>query len=122
MRFIVDMNLTPRWVPYLDQAGYETVHWSAVGLASATDHVICAYAREHDYIVLTNDLDFPQILAHTRHARPSIVLVRGEPLIPEIRGPALLKAVHECETDLAGGAILVLDWFGRARARVLPIL
>jgi predicted nuclease of predicted toxin-antitoxin system len=28
--------------------------------------MICAYARDHGYVVITNDLDFPQILAHTR--------------------------------------------------------
>jgi len=41
------------------------LHWSAVGQATATDAAICAYAREHGYVILTNDLDFPQILAHT---------------------------------------------------------
>jgi len=35
MRFLIDMNLTPRWVQYLRSAGYEAIHWSSVGPLSA---------------------------------------------------------------------------------------
>jgi predicted nuclease of predicted toxin-antitoxin system len=65
-RFIIDMNLTPRWVEYLSDAGYECVHWSRIGPANASDRHICAYAREQGFIVLTNDLDFPQMFAYTK--------------------------------------------------------
>jgi predicted nuclease of predicted toxin-antitoxin system len=121
MRILVDMNLTPRWVQPLRDAGYHALHWSAVGPPEAADREICAYAREQRYVILTNDLDFPQILAHTRHSGPSVVLLRGEPLTPEERGAALLRAIRSCEADLARGAIMTLDWSGRPRARVLPI-
>ncbi|HXJ42209.1 MAG TPA: DUF5615 family PIN-like protein [Bryobacteraceae bacterium] len=65
MRLLIDMNLTPRWVQELSASGHEAVHWSAIGDPTAPDSEICALAREHQYIVLTNDLDFPQILAHS---------------------------------------------------------
>jgi predicted nuclease of predicted toxin-antitoxin system len=78
MRVLIDMNLTPRWVPFLSVAGHEAAHWSAVGSVTATDREICEYARQHGSAVLTNDLDFPQILAHTKNAAPSIILLRGE--------------------------------------------
>ena len=86
MRLLVDMNLTPRWVQSLADAGHEATHWSAVGDPTASDEQICAYAREHGFVILTNDLDFPQILARTRQSGPSVVLLRGEPLVPEERG------------------------------------
>ncbi len=115
------MNLTPRWVHSFRDAGHEALHWSAVGQATATDAAICAYAREHGYVVLTNDLDFPQILAHTGGSGPSVLLLRGEPLVPEVRAAALLRAVQECEAELVQGAIVALDWSGQPRARVLPL-
>jgi predicted nuclease of predicted toxin-antitoxin system len=121
MRFIVDMNLTIRWAEYLKSAGHEAVHWSDVGHVQASDREICAYAREHNYIVLTNDLDFPQILANTRDSGPSVVLLRGEPLVPEERGASLLGAFRDCEPELLQGAIVSLDWSGQPRARVLPL-
>jgi len=121
MRLLVDMNLTTRWVQRLNDAGHDTVHWSSVGDPRAADSEICAYAREHGLVVLTNDLDFPQILAHGKSDGPSVVLLRGEPLVPEIRGPALVQALRDCEAELAAGAIVSLDWSGPPRARVLSL-
>lgn len=87
MRLLIDMNLTPRWVPFLQNAEHEAVHWSSVGSNSAKDGEICDYARRNAYVLLTNDLDFPQILAHTRQNAPGVILLRGEPLIAHTRSP-----------------------------------
>jgi predicted nuclease of predicted toxin-antitoxin system len=121
MRVLVDMNLTLRWVTYLNQRGCEAAHWSSIGLATAKDSDLCDYAREHGYAILTNDLDFPQILAHSRQGSPSIILLRGQPLVPEERGTALVNALKECERVLKSGAIVTLDWTDRLRVRVLPL-
>ena len=116
MRLLVDMNLTPRWVDFLGNAAHSAVHCSSVGSGSAKDSEICEYARQHAFAILTNDLDFPQILAHIRQAGPSVVLLRGEPLVPETRGPALLRALQDCEAELNQGAIVTLDWSDKPRA------
>ncbi len=121
MRLLIDMNLTPRWVSFLTTAGHDAVHWSSVGAPAATDRQIFDYAREKRLILVTNDLDFSQILAHTRESAPSVVLLRGEPLVPETRGDALLQALRNCAAELGRGAILSLDWSGRVRARLLPL-
>jgi predicted nuclease of predicted toxin-antitoxin system len=121
VRFLIDMNLTPRWAPTLAAAGHEAIHWSVVGDAGESDWVICEYARERGFVLITNDLDFPRILAHTLNNKPSIVLLRGEPLVPELRGEGLIKAIDECSAELDAGAILTIDWSDRARARVLPL-
>jgi hypothetical protein len=51
----------------------------------------------------------------------SVILLRGEPLVPEVRGPALPRALEECRLELERGAIVSLDWSDRPRARVLPL-
>jgi predicted nuclease of predicted toxin-antitoxin system len=117
---LIDMNLTIRWVQHLLDAGHEAVHWSTIGKPTAPDSEICLFARERGYIILTNDLDFPQILAHTRELGPSVVLLRGEPLVPETRCAALLQALENCGAELARGAVVSLDWSAEPRARVLP--
>lgn len=71
MRILVEMNLTPRWASYLDAAGHTAIHWSEVGSIRAKDREICDYARHHNYVLLTNDLDFPRILAHTGTRSPA---------------------------------------------------
>ena len=121
MRLILDMNLTPRWVQYLLDADHECVHWSDIGPITAEDSAICAYAREHGFVIVTNDLDFPRIAAHTAEARPSVILLRGEPLTPESRGVTLLSAIAQCGDELRAGAILTIDWSDRVRARLFPL-
>jgi predicted nuclease of predicted toxin-antitoxin system len=37
MKFLVDMNLSPLWVQFLTNRGFEAVHWSTVGQPSAPD-------------------------------------------------------------------------------------
>ena len=58
MRLLLDMNLTSRWVTFFQKAGYEVAHWSSVGRVSAKDGEVCDYARQHSYVLLTNDLVF----------------------------------------------------------------
>jgi predicted nuclease of predicted toxin-antitoxin system len=94
------MNLTPRWVPTFLSAGHDPTHWSEAGPVNASDSAICQYARQHGFALLTNDLDFPRILAHTSDRKPSVILLRGEPLTPEVRGKALIGAIADCITEL----------------------
>lgn len=42
MKLLLDMNLSPRWVRFLTDAGWETVHWSEVGKGSEPDSEIMA--------------------------------------------------------------------------------
>jgi predicted nuclease of predicted toxin-antitoxin system len=121
MRLLIDMNLTPRWVAFLEAGGHEALHWSMVGAPDAKDTQICEYARQNGFVVLTNDLDFPQILAHTKDAAPSVLLLRGQPLTPEFRADSLLSALRACTKEMALGAILTLDWTKQPRARLLPL-
>ncbi len=62
------MNLSPRWVEFLAEAGFGAKHWSSVGPPDASDAEIMAYSRTRGDIVLTHDLDFSAILATTQAA------------------------------------------------------
>jgi hypothetical protein len=31
MKVLVDMNLSPEWIPTLNAAGFEAIHWSSIG-------------------------------------------------------------------------------------------
>ena len=48
MRLLIDMNLTPRWVHFLNGAGHQAVHWSAGRFClEPKDSEVCTYAYEH---------------------------------------------------------------------------
>ena len=120
MRLLLDMNLAPRWVEPLRHAGYEAVHWAAVGDPRATDAELMAFARKHDYVVLTHDLDFGDILAATGGIAPSVVQIRGDDLTPERIAGHVLRALEQCRDALAQGALVSVDLY-RHRLRMLPL-
>jgi predicted nuclease of predicted toxin-antitoxin system len=72
VKLLVDMNLSPSWVDRLARHGFEAVHWSTIGAATAPDVEIVTWANGHQFVV-TNDLDFSAILAATGGASPSVV-------------------------------------------------
>ena len=120
MKLLVDMNLSPRWIGLLHNAGWEAEHWSAVGKANATDSEVMAYAAQHDYVVLTLDLDFSAILAATHGKRPSVVQIRTEDVSPRVIGPQVMAALRHMEPELQAGALLTIDSH-RTRVRLLPL-
>jgi predicted nuclease of predicted toxin-antitoxin system len=120
MKVLVDMNLSPRWVGVLTAAGIDAAHWSTVGPRNAADREIMAHALTHDFIVLTQDLDFSAILAATQGKKPSVVQLRADDTNPDVIGRAVLDALTQMNTDLQDGALLTIEP-GRARLRVLPL-
>ncbi|MEO8498015.1 MAG: DUF5615 family PIN-like protein [Planctomycetota bacterium] len=120
LRIVVDMNLSVEWIPLLEQAGWSAVHWSAVGDPRADDATIMAWALSQGYLVYTHDLDFGTALALTHAGGPSVVQVRGQRVLPEHMGPVVLAALKQYETELATGALVVVEQ-AKSRVRVLPL-
>jgi len=120
MKFLIDMNLSPRWVGTLAPAGLEAVHWSVLGLKNAPDVDIMAFAKAHDYIVITLDLDFSAILAATHGDKPSVVQVRADDVSPGAIGGAIITAVKQMAQELEAGALLTVDP-RRTRLSLLPL-
>lgn len=120
MKILVDMNLSPRWVAALTDAGWLATHWSQIGQANATDLEILRYAAANDYIVLTHDLDFATILAFTRGEKPSVVQFRATDLSPEALVSQTIQALRQAAPDLEAGALLTIEP-DRTRLRILPL-
>lgn len=120
MKLLVDMNLSPRWVGMLADAGIKAAHWSNVGAMNAPDSEIMAYAGAHDYVVLTQDLDFGAILATTHGQKPSVVQIRSELVNPNAIGKQVIAALLQTAAELETGALLSIDP-GSTRMRMLPL-
>ncbi len=120
MKILLDMNLTPRWVQFLQAAGFEVCHWSQVGRANAPDEEIMAYAARLDFVVLTHDLDFSAILAATKGKKPSVVQVRAQNITPEAVGINIIATLQGTTAELEAGALLTID-ADRTRMRLLPL-
>lgn len=121
MKLLIDMNLSPRWVHLLKDNGFETLHWSTVGKATASDSEIMAWASDNRYVVLTNDLDFSAILAATQEITPSVVQIRAEDVSPDLIGDKIVHALRQMQPDLETGALMSID-DKTMRIRILPLL
>ncbi len=120
MKILIDMNLSPRWVDTLAQAGFEAIHWSRIGSPKAPDEEILAWAASHGMVLLTHDLDFRAILAAIRGVEPSVVQIRSEDVNPDRIGARVISAITQSTTELRHGAIVSIDP-ARARVRLLPL-
>ena len=40
MKLLIDMNLSPLWVQFLSDSGFEGIHWSTIGEPSVPDGFI----------------------------------------------------------------------------------
>lgn len=120
MKFLVDMNLSPLWVPFLADQGFEAIHWSTVGQPTAADSEIFDFAAANAWIVFTHDLDFGALLAALRSNRPSVIQVRSQDVLPAAIGDIVLRAIRTTEPHLETGALVTVDSF-RHRVRLLPI-
>ncbi|MDC7683991.1 DUF5615 family PIN-like protein [Asticcacaulis sp. BYS171W] len=120
MKFLIDMNLTPRWCAVLQAAGHEASHWSQLGAMDAPDTELMEYAHGHNLVVLTHDLDFSAILAATKGLKPSVVQIRADNVSPEVIGAAVIDAIRQVQLDLEAGALLTIDT-QRSRLRLLPL-
>lgn len=120
MKLLVDMNLSPRWVRVLGDAGFKTAHWSTLGAHNAPDSEIMAYAKVNDYVVLTHDLDFGAILAATHGEKPSVVQIRAEDVSPDVIGIQVVAALRQMTSELEEGVLLTVDP-NRTRLSVLSL-
>jgi predicted nuclease of predicted toxin-antitoxin system len=120
VKLLVDMNLSPVWIVFLEQAGFEVIRWSQVGAADDFDATLFAWAIEHDHVILTHDQDFSTILALGRHGKPSVVLLRTSDLVPVSVGSRVVQCLRNHAEDLERGALLVLE-DTRIRVRELPM-
>jgi predicted nuclease of predicted toxin-antitoxin system len=120
IQILVDMNLSPDWVPVLTRNGWPAVHWSAVGDPRAPDRVLMEWAVANAHIVFTHDLDFGTLLALTHQTGPSVLQVRGQDVLPGQLEGVIIAALRQYQAELESGALVVVD-ASKYRVRILPI-
>jgi predicted nuclease of predicted toxin-antitoxin system len=120
VKLLVDMNLSPSWVERLARHGFEAVHWSTIGAATAPEVEILTFANEHHLVVITNDLDFSAILAASARATPSVVQIRTQDLLSDDVVSTVVHALETHRDHIERGALLSIDE-AATRVRVLPL-
>jgi predicted nuclease of predicted toxin-antitoxin system len=120
MKLLIDMNLSPKWVSVVENAGWDAVHWSIIGRPDASDKEILRYAKSNGYIIFTHDLDIGNILAVTKANCPSVIQVRVQDVTPQHLGNIVISALRQFDRHLKEGALVTINE-KKSRARILPI-
>ena len=120
MRFLVDENMSRKWVRELIVRGHEADHWLDIVKRAAPDAAILLRARSLNAVVLTCDLDFGDILAATGSKTPSVLQLRPGRMRPESLMPRVLSAIVQHRRLFEEGVLLTID-LKKSRARALPL-
>ncbi len=120
MRLVIDMNLSPAWAPVLERAGHNATHWTTVGAPNAHDREILQWAKAHDRVLFTHDLDFGAILAATGTDAPGVLQIRTEDPTPDHCAQLVLSVLRRHAEALSAGALVSVNE-ARARVRILPL-
>jgi predicted nuclease of predicted toxin-antitoxin system len=120
MKIVLDMNLSPAWIPFLEAEGCEVRHWKEIGAPTAPDTEIMEWARRNDYTVFTHDLDFSALLFATKAVAPSVIQLRIQDIRPETSAGAVIAALQKAEEEIRQGALVTVDP-RKNRIRLLPL-
>ncbi len=121
MKLLLDQNLSPNVGDRLSQAGVESVHVRDIDLHDASDEAILGYARQEGLVVVSQDSDFANLLAHQAVSSPSVILLRIPNAVTASEVAAVLLANLDVITEhLEAGAIVSLNR-ERIRVRRLPL-
>lgn len=114
------MGISPKTGAALRALGHEALHLREQGLDQLPDPEILEKARREDFVLLTHDLDFPDLLAASGAALPSVVLFRLRNMRPENVELHLLRALEQTGAALERGAIVSVNE-RVIRVRTLPL-
>jgi predicted nuclease of predicted toxin-antitoxin system len=118
MKFLVDMPASPHLARWLAENGYDAVHASDIGLYKTKDREILEEARKHHRIIITADLDFPQLLAISHAKDPGIILFRGGNYNEKEMLNLLKRVLDNVKEEKIVDSIIVVD---KTRIRRCPL-
>ena len=76
IRFLANMNISPKTVDFLSKQGWDIIRVSNILPVNASDQEILDIARQERRVVVTQDLDFSALLALGGYDRPSLITLR----------------------------------------------
>ncbi|MCY3414879.1 MAG: DUF5615 family PIN-like protein [Candidatus Heimdallarchaeota archaeon] len=77
MKFLIDKALSHLTAIHLRENGYTAYRVNElISGQKVDDDVIFDYAIEHDYVIITADVDFGKLLVFTQSKRSSVIIFR----------------------------------------------
>ena len=100
--------------------GAKIIRVSEVMPENSKDLEILNYARAHNMVVITHDLDFSMLLAVRGFRKPSVINLRLGNVYPKFVAKRIAEVLSQLEKELSGGIVMSVDEIS-ARYRTLPM-
>jgi predicted nuclease of predicted toxin-antitoxin system len=120
MKFLLDMPVSPMLLGVLSEFGHEGIHAHQIGLDRAADTDLVSLARRESRVVITADLDFPQLLALSSAEGPGLILFRGGNYSDREMCDLLERVLTSVSPDVLASSVCVVDK-RRVRITGLPL-
>jgi predicted nuclease of predicted toxin-antitoxin system len=120
IQLFLDQALPVRAEALLQERGWIVIHATTAGLADAPDDEILRWCGEHDYIVITHDHGFHQMIALADAAGPSVIRIRLQGLDYEAIAILIHRVVQAHSAALEDGALVSVGE-NRIKVRKLPL-
>ena len=120
LRFLADMNLSPKTAADLRQQGLDILRVSQILPRDTEDSEILEFARQQNRVIVTQDLDFSELVALRGYSKPSLITLRLPDSEPDDITRTLLTVMPEIEGALREGCAVTIDR-PTVRVRRLPI-
>lgn len=119
MRILADMHISPETVRFLRDIGHDVIRVNEILPANSTDSLIVKAARDSKRAVLTQDLDFSELIAVSGDSQPSLISLRLSSSRIEYVNNILAKILPGIDEDVIKGSMISVE-DSRIRIRKLP--
>ena len=109
MRFLPNMNVCGAVGTALTHLGQQWVHARDLGLARADDHTVVDLSRREGMAIITNDLDYADLVTLSGADRPSVIIFRLRLSSPAAMSTRLTESWTRVSLALEQGAIVVIE-------------
>jgi predicted nuclease of predicted toxin-antitoxin system len=120
MRILTDEGVSKSTVKILQELGQTVVRVQELQLEGAGDRMILERSRAENFVLVTHDLDYNEMLAASGARLPSVVTIRFRFANPDVLRQQLQRVMTIHAPALESGAIIVVSET-RIRVRPLPI-
>ncbi|TAK53247.1 MAG: hypothetical protein EPO24_14650 [Bacteroidetes bacterium] len=109
IRFLIDEDMPRSTAPLLIQHGFPASDVRDIGLRSASDESIYAYAQKHGLTILTRDRGFGDIIRFPLSAHHGILVIRfpNETPTKTLNKFIVQQIVRLSETEIRGNVIII---------------
>ncbi|HEX7668670.1 MAG TPA: DUF5615 family PIN-like protein [Polyangiaceae bacterium] len=101
MKLIADVNISPRVVEHLRDAGHDAIRITELMDARSSDEEVLAKSAEQGAVLVSRDQDFSALVALSGAPGPSLLNVRLSSVDPRVLADSILTVLREAADELA---------------------